>query len=149
MKGMADYIHGLGLKAGLYSSPGPWTCGGCTGSWRHEAQDAAQYAAWGFDYLKYDWCSYGDLADGKDPTAIDVPTWAASKGTNDTAVAVHPYLVMGGLLRHQNRDIVFRSDSGGQYVADDRRHQRQLGQHVADWFPPGPGRALRRAGSLE
>jgi alpha-galactosidase len=107
MKGMADYIHGLGLKAGLYSSPGPWTCGGCTGSWRHEAQDAAQYAAWGFDYLKYDWCSYGDLADGKDPTAIDVPTWAASKGTNDTAVAVHPYLVMGGLLRHQNRDIVF------------------------------------------
>jgi len=107
MKGMADYIHGLGLKAGLYSSPGPWTCGGCTGSWRHEAQDAAQYAAWGFDYLKYDWCSYGDLADGKDPTATDVPTWAASKGTNDTAVAVHPYLVMGPLLRAQNRDIVF------------------------------------------
>jgi alpha-galactosidase len=107
MKGMADYIHGLGLKAGLYSSPGPWTCGGCTGSWRHEAQDAAQYAAWGFDYLKYDWCSYGDLADGSDPTATDVPTWAASKGTNDTAVAVHPYLVMGPLLRQQNRDIVF------------------------------------------
>jgi alpha-galactosidase len=107
MRGMADYIHGLGLKAGLYSSPGPWTCGGCTGSWRHEARDAAQYAAWGFDYLKYDWCSYGDLADGKVPTAIDVPTWAQSKGTNDQEVAAHPYRVMGNYLREQNRDIVF------------------------------------------
>src|SRR5665213_662109 len=39
MKGMADYIHSLGLKAGLYSSPGPWTCGGCAASWQHEEQD--------------------------------------------------------------------------------------------------------------
>ena len=47
MKGLAAYIHGLGLKAGLYSSPGPWTCGGCAGSWRHEEQDAKTYAAVG------------------------------------------------------------------------------------------------------
>ena len=107
MKGMADYIHGLGLKAGLYSSPGPWTCGGCTASWQHESQDAAQYAAWGFDYLKYDWCSYGDVADSKIPAAKDIPTWASSKGANDQAVASHPYEVMGSLLRQQNRDIVF------------------------------------------
>ncbi|MGC9944154.1 MAG: NPCBM/NEW2 domain-containing protein [Verrucomicrobiota bacterium] len=107
MKGMADYIHSLGLKAGLYSSPGPWTCGGCAASWLHEAQDAAQYAAWGFDYLKYDWCSYEDIADGKDPNAKDIPTWAQSKGTNDQKVASHPYEVMGKLLRQQNRDIVF------------------------------------------
>ena len=60
MKGMADYIHSLGLKAGLYSSPGPWTCGGCAASWQHELQDAQTYAKWGFDYLKYDWCSYGN-----------------------------------------------------------------------------------------
>ena len=51
MKGLSDYIHALGLKAGLYSSPGPWTCGGCTGSWRHEELDAQTYANWGFDYL--------------------------------------------------------------------------------------------------
>ncbi|HTL71993.1 MAG TPA: NPCBM/NEW2 domain-containing protein, partial [bacterium] len=57
MKGLADYVHGLGLKIGLYSSPGPWTCGGCTGSFKHELQDAQIYAKWGFDYLKYDWCS--------------------------------------------------------------------------------------------
>ena len=107
MKGMADYIHNLGLKAGLYSSPGPWTCGGCAASWGHEAQDAAQYAAWGFDYLKYDWCSYGDVADSKIPAAKDIPTWAESKGTNDQAVASHPYEVMGNFLRQQNRDIVF------------------------------------------
>ena len=40
MKGLADYVHGLGLKIGLYSSPGPWTCGGCVGSFDHELQDA-------------------------------------------------------------------------------------------------------------
>ncbi len=107
MKGMVDYIHSLGLKAGLYSSPGPWTCGGCAGSWRHEAQDAAQYGAWGVDYLKYDWCSYNNIANGNNPDAKNVPTWAEGKGTNDQAVAAYPYLVMGKLLRQQNRDIVF------------------------------------------
>ena len=57
MKGLVDYIHSKGLKAGIYSSPGPQTCAGYEGSYGHEAQDAQQYAAWGFDYLKYDWCS--------------------------------------------------------------------------------------------
>jgi alpha-galactosidase len=58
MKGMVDYIHGLGLKVGLYSSPGPFTCAGAVGSYRHEDQDARSYADWGMDYMKYDWCSY-------------------------------------------------------------------------------------------
>jgi alpha-galactosidase len=107
MKGMADYIHSLGLKAGLYSSPGPWTCGGCAASWRHEEQDAQTYARWGFDYLKYDWCSYGTIADGKDPDAKDVPTWSVGKGRSDVEVASHPYKVMGKFLRAQPRDILF------------------------------------------
>jgi len=107
MKGLADYIHGLGLKAGLYSSPGPWTCGGCAASWRHEQQDAQTYARWGFDYLKYDWCSYGGIADGKDPAAKDLPTWGEGVGKNAVAVASHPYQVMGKFLRDQPRDIVF------------------------------------------
>jgi len=107
MKGMADYIHGLGLKAGLYSSPGPWTCGGCAASWRHEEQDAQTYARWGFDYLKYDWCSYGTIADGNDPEAKDVPTWSEGKGRSDVEVAKHPYEVMGKFLRAQPRDILF------------------------------------------
>lgn len=57
MKNLVDYIHGKGLKAGIYSSPGPRTCAKYEGSFGHEEQDAQQYADWGFDYLKYDWCS--------------------------------------------------------------------------------------------
>jgi alpha-galactosidase len=95
------------LKAGLYSSPGPWTCGGCAGSWRHEEQDAQTYARWGFDYLKYDWCSYGTIADGKDPEAKGIPTWSEGRGRNSVEVAKHPYEVMGQYLRAQPRDIVY------------------------------------------
>ena len=61
MKALADYVHSKGLKIGIYSSPGPRTCAGYEGSYGHEEQDARTYAAWGFDYLKYDWCSAGKL----------------------------------------------------------------------------------------
>jgi alpha-galactosidase len=57
MKGLTDYIHAKGLKIGIYSSPGRKTCAGYEGSYGHEEQDAKTWAAWGFDYLKYDWCS--------------------------------------------------------------------------------------------
>src|SRR2546426_2227628 len=56
MKALADYVHSKGLKIGIYSSPGPNTCAGYEGSYGHEEQDARTYAAWGIDYLKYDWC---------------------------------------------------------------------------------------------
>jgi alpha-galactosidase len=61
MKALCDYVHAKGLKIGLYSSPGPSTCAGFPASWQHEDQDAATWAKWGFDYIKYDWCSYGGL----------------------------------------------------------------------------------------
>ena len=57
MKALGDYIHSKGLKLGIYSSPGPKTCAGYEGSYQHESEDAKQYASWGVDYLKYDWCS--------------------------------------------------------------------------------------------
>jgi len=57
MKALSDYVHSQGLKLGIYSSPGPKTCGGYLGSYQHEEEDAKTYAAWGIDYLKYDWCS--------------------------------------------------------------------------------------------
>ena len=57
MKALADYVHAKGLKLGIYSSPGPRTCGGFEGSYGHEPVDAKTWAAWGVDYLKYDWCS--------------------------------------------------------------------------------------------
>ena len=56
MKSLADYVHEKGLKLGIYSSPGPRTCGGYEGSYGHELQDARTFATWGIDYLKYDWC---------------------------------------------------------------------------------------------
>jgi alpha-galactosidase len=63
MKALADYVHSKGLKIGIYSSPGPKTCGGFEGSLGHEEQDAQTYAAWGMDYLKYDLCSYDGMGD--------------------------------------------------------------------------------------
>lgn len=56
MKALADYIHGKGLKLGIYSCAGSLTCQGRPGSRGYQFQDARQYAAWGVDYLKYDWC---------------------------------------------------------------------------------------------
>ncbi len=56
MKGLAAYVHARGLKFGIYSSPGPRTCGEYPGSYGHEKQDAETFAAWGVDFLKYDWC---------------------------------------------------------------------------------------------
>ncbi|MFI9748851.1 glycoside hydrolase family 27 protein [Streptomyces collinus] len=64
MKALGDYIHSKGLKFGIYQAPNEKTCAqgvgtypGSTGSKGHEAQDAATFASWGVDYLKYDWCS--------------------------------------------------------------------------------------------
>jgi alpha-galactosidase len=91
MKALARHIHDQGLKAGLYSSPGPYTCGGCTGSYQHEDQDARQYAAWGFDYLKYDWCTYDQIYNG-------------AEGVEGMK---KPYRVMAAALGKTNRDIVF------------------------------------------
>ena len=57
IKALADYIHSKGLKLGIYSCAGSLTCQGRPGSRGYQFQDARQYAHWGIDYLKYDWCS--------------------------------------------------------------------------------------------
>ncbi len=56
IKFLADYIHARGLKFGIYSCAGSKTCQGRPGGRGYQFQDARQYAAWGVDYLKYDWC---------------------------------------------------------------------------------------------
>lgn len=107
MKALTDYVHGLGLKIGIYSSPGPWTCGGCAGSYGHEKQDAETYAKWGFDYLKYDWCSYGGAINGlpdNDPNKVISISY---NGGYQLSTAVKPYKLMGEYIRQQPRDIVF------------------------------------------
>jgi alpha-galactosidase len=58
MKSVGDYIHSKGLKFGIYSDAGRGTCQNRPGSRGYEYQDARQYAAWGVDYLKYDWCNH-------------------------------------------------------------------------------------------
>ncbi len=65
MRALANEVHAMGLKLGIYSSPGPKTCAGYEGSYQHESQDAKTYAKWGIDYLKYDWCSYTGVAGGE------------------------------------------------------------------------------------
>jgi len=88
--GMVDYIHRKGLRAGLYTGPGPWTCGGYVASYGHESIDARKFADWGFDFLKYDWCSYGQVAGG-----------------NSLEHMQRPYKKMGDILKEQPRDIVY------------------------------------------
>ena len=57
MKALGDYIHSKGLKFGIYTDVGTMTCAKRPGSIGHEYQDAKQYANWGVDYLKEDWCN--------------------------------------------------------------------------------------------
>ena len=90
MKGLTTFVHSLGLKMGIYSSPGPKTCGGFLGSWEHEDQDAKTYGDWGIDYLKYDWCSYSDVT-VKDPQLADFKK---------------PYQVIRSSLDKVHRDIM-------------------------------------------
>jgi alpha-galactosidase len=63
IKALADYVHGKGLKLGVYTDAGTLTCEKRPGSLGHELQDAKTYAAWGVDYVKIDWCH----AEGLDP----------------------------------------------------------------------------------
>ncbi len=118
MKSLADYIHGKGFKAGLYTSPGPLDCGGYEGSYGHEEQDARQFARWGFDFLKYDWCSYGGIA--KNP---------------DLAAMQKPYRKMGEILNRLDRDIVFNFCQYGM-------------GNVWRWGREAGGQSWRTAGDL-
>ncbi|MGA2738468.1 MAG: alpha-galactosidase [Bryobacteraceae bacterium] len=83
MKALADYVHAKGLKFGLYSDAGTGTCQNRPGGRGYEFQDARQYAAWGIDYLKYDWCNHS---------------------TQDSAAS---YSIMRDALKKSGRPIVF------------------------------------------
>ena len=110
MPGLTAYVHGKGLKIGLYSSPGPWTCGGCVASFDHELLDAQRYAQWGFDYLKYDWCSYKPELESHRGNSSEfvkqLGGWSGSAPT-DRAQLMRPYAIMHAALEKQPRDILF------------------------------------------
>ncbi|MDX1934648.1 MAG: NPCBM/NEW2 domain-containing protein [Capsulimonadales bacterium] len=118
MKALADYAHGKGLKLGIYSSPGPKTCAGYEGSFGHERQDALTYAAWGVDYLKYDWCSYGGIAP------------SGERGSH-----VWPYRLMQRAFRDAPRDMVFSLCQYGM-------------SNVWEWGPFVGGNCWRTTGDI-
>jgi alpha-galactosidase len=89
MKALTDYIHHKGLKAGIYTSPGTLTCGGYVSAYGFEEKDVTRFTEWGYDFLKYDWCSYSKV--GRTDTLPDLQK---------------PYLLISELLRKQKRDIV-------------------------------------------
>jgi alpha-galactosidase len=92
MRGLADYLHSKGLKAGIYTAVGPWTCAGHVASYKHEEQDVRQFAAWGYDFLKLDTCSYKLIV-----PEITVP------------VLREPFKKFGDALKEVDRDIVFNA----------------------------------------
>ena len=91
MKHLADYIHSKGLKFGMYSCAGFKTCAGYPSSYGHEFEDAKQFAEWGVDYLKYDFCNFPQSGDAK-----------------------NAYLTMAMALRNSGRDILFAACNWGE-----------------------------------
>ncbi len=127
MKALADYVHSKGLKIGIYSGPGPKTCGGYEGSLGHEEQDARMYAEWGIDYLKYDLCSF-------------IPEVMEKQATNDHAaqmrLMIAAYAKMDKALKATGRPIVF---SLCQYGWD----------AVWEWAPALGGNLWRTTGDID
>jgi alpha-galactosidase len=119
MKALTGHIHNYGLKAGIYTSPGPKTCAGFAGAYQHEARDAARFADWGFDLLKYDWCYYRDVAGGD----------------NSPEALRKPYRIMGNLLQRQPRDIIYNLCQYGM-------------GNVWEWGAEVGGHSWRTAGDL-
>ena len=113
MKGMADHIHGLGLRAGLYSVPSEVACCYTFGSWKHEQKDAETWAKWGYDLVKYDWC-YGDRQYAG--TAKTKRDWQ-----------FQAYKKMGDFLARQPRDIVYNICNYG--ICDVTEWARAAGGH--------------------
>jgi len=85
IKPVADYVHSKGLKFGIYSDAAEMTCAGYPGSYGFEEQDAALWASWGVDFLKYDYCH----------------------APSDQATAIERYTRMGSALQNCGRDILF------------------------------------------
>jgi alpha-galactosidase len=123
MKALTDHIHSYGLKAGIYTSPGPRTCQDFEGSYQHEEQDARTFAEWGFDLLKYDWCRYLKIF------------MALPKEQQTVAERKKPYYQMGPILARQERDILFNICQYGRFA-------------VWEWGADAGGHSWRTGGDI-
>lgn len=90
MKYLSDYVHSKGLKFGMYSCAGFMTCAGYPSSYGHEYEDAKQFAEWGVDYLKYDFCNFPSSGNGR-----------------------NAYLTMAMALRNSGREILLAACNWG------------------------------------
>lgn len=120
IKALADYAHERGFKLGIYSGPGESTCAGYTGSLGHEKEDAAMFASWGIDHLKYDSC----CSEG-----IDAPK----------AEVQQIVLKMSQALISTNRSIVYHACHCGwadiwEWAAGEGANQWRIGQDISDDF---------------
>lgn len=115
MKAVADYVHGKGLKFGLYNCAGSKTCAGYPGSRGHEYQDARLYASWGVDFLKYDWCGAGKmnaeeayvtmrdaLYAAKRPMVFSICEWGDNQPWNWAAPVGHAWRITGDIANCWN-----------------------------------------------
>lgn len=126
MKGLADYVHSKGLKLGIYSGPGPKTCGGYVATYQHEQQDAQMYASWGIDYLKYDLCSFRQIMQAQAP----------NDNVAQMKMMIAAYTKMDEALKSTGRPIVF---SLCQYGWDS----------VWEWGPSVGGNLWRTTGDIQ
>lgn len=110
MKAVADYVHSKGLKFGMYSCAGNLTCAGYPGSFEHEFIDAATFAEWGVDFLKYDYCYHSAIIPGE-----------------------YLYRRMGLALENCGRDILFSACSWGA----DETHQWIKTSSASMWRSTG------------
>lgn len=117
MKGLTDHIHSYGFKSGLYSSPGPLTCGKCEGSYGHEAQDAQSWAEWGFDYIKYDCCSLRAEIDKK----------LAGRPEDADAEYAKAFKLMTDAVKTLDRDMVVSINPGAQQRKGAAKWAREIG----------------------
>lgn len=104
MKYVSDYVHSKGLKFGMYSCAGFLTCAGYPSSYGHEVEDAGQFAEWGVDYLKYDFCNFPASGNAR-----------------------NAYLTMAMALRNSGRDILFAACNWG--VENPSGWMRSRGAH--------------------
>jgi alpha-galactosidase len=119
IKYIADYAHSKGMKLGIYSGPGVDTCAGYTGSAGHEAEDAAMFASWGVDHLKYDSC--------------------CSHEKESTEVVRDAFISMSTALLAQEQDIALHACHCGwaniwEWGADVGANHWRIGQDISDDF---------------
>jgi hypothetical protein len=147
MKALADYVHGNGLKLGIYSSPAAKTCG-LRGQLGHETEDAEIYAEWGIDNLKYDSCqptasledlkaAYAKMRDAPNKTrrrGKPMSTRSRALGgrfRRDLALAIHHSpLTTVEMSQAELAKLVF-----GTLIADGERDSALVGAMSAAWPP--------------